>query len=475
MSPGPQGAIPAAAGPDPGLRRTVWRRWGDFMEYSRGALWVLPTVSGLVALAIGWILSSIDVGDTGPFGWVVFEGTPDDARTLLTVVSTAMIGVIATVFGLAVVALQLSSTQFSPRLVRNFLRDGVTQWVLAVFVGTFAYAAAGLYTVGLGAGGRVDRFPRLAVSGAMLLLFVSVAAVIAFADHLAHSLQIDTILAVSTRGTLRAIAGAREGTEEPAPVRPDRAVPVPALRSGYLQTLAPGHLLRYVEEQGVIVALVPRLGDYVVAGTPVAHLWAADPARPLPAGQDVAGVVATAVDLGFERTLQQDLGFGIRQLVDTACKALSPAVNDPYTAVQSVHHLSDILVALAARSLGSQVTHRRDGTLVVPGRRFADHLAAAVGPIRRYGAAEPTVVVALLALMTMCAKHRRPHGRPQRGAARRGRPRSGRRRAAHRQPGRPADRTRRIRAARARARVLTSGVSGARTGCRACRSPRSPR
>lgn len=403
MSPGPQGAIPAAAGPDPGLRRTVWRRWGDFMEYSRGALWVLPTVSGLVALAIGWILSSIDVGDTGPFGWVVFEGTPDDARTLLTVVSTAMIGVIATVFGLAVVALQLSSTQFSPRLVRNFLRDGVTQWVLAVFVGTFAYAAAGLYTVGLGAGGRVDRFPRLAVSGAMLLLFVSVAAVIAFADHLAHSLQIDTILAVSTRGTLRAIAGAREGTEEPAPVRPDRAVPVPALRSGYLQTLAPGHLLRYVEEQGVIVALVPRLCDYVVAGTPVAHLWAADPARPLPAGQDVAGVVATAVDLGFERTLQQDLGFGIRQLVDTACKALSPAVNDPYTAVQSVHHLSDILVALAARSLGSQVTHRRDGTLVVPGRRFADHLAAAVGPIRRYGAAEPTVVVALLALMTMCA------------------------------------------------------------------------
>ena len=403
MSLGPPGAAPATAVREPGIRRTVWRRWRDFLEYGRGALWLLPSVAGVVALVIGWVLSSIDVGDTGPFGWVVFEGTPDDARTLLTVVSTAMIGVIATVFGLAVVALQLSSTQFSPRLVRNFLRDGVTQWVLAVFVGTFAYAAAGLYTVGLGAGGRVDRFPRLAVSGAMVLLFVSVAAVIAFADHLAHSLQIDSILAVSTRGTLRAIDASREGTEEAPPTRPDHAVPIPALRSGYLQLLTPGHLLRYVEEHGVTVALVPRLGDYVVAGTPVAHLWVADPARVPPSGPEVARVVAGALDLGFERTLQQDVGFGIRQLVDTACKALSPAVNDPYTAVQAVHHLADILVTLASRSLGPVVVHRSDGALVVPARRFADYLASAVGPIRRYGAAEPTVAVALLELMTMCA------------------------------------------------------------------------
>ena len=386
----------------PGFRRTAWRQWREFLEYGRGALWLLPTLAGIVALVLGWILSSIDVGDTGPFGWVVFEGTPDDARTLLTVIATAMLGVIATVFGLAVVALQLSSTQFSPRLVRNFLRDGVTQWVLAVFVATFAYAAAGLYTVGVGFGGRTDQFPRLAVSGAMFLLFVSVGAVIAFADHLAHSLQIDTILAVSTRATLRAIDGARDATEEQPTERPDHAVVVPAPRSGYVQNFTPGHLLRWVADHGVTVALVHRLGDYVVAGAPLAHVWAAD-GRAMPADQDIAAAVESAVDLGFERTLQQDVGFGIRQLVDTACKALSPAVNDPYTAVQAVHHLSDILVALAKRHLGSQVIHRDAGTLVIPRRRFGDYLAGAVGQIRRYGAGEPTVVVALLRLMTMCA------------------------------------------------------------------------
>ena len=81
MSLGPHGAAPATAVREPGIRRTVWRRSRDFLEYGRGALWLLPSVAGVVALVIGWVLSSIDVGDTGPFGWVVFEGTPDDART----------------------------------------------------------------------------------------------------------------------------------------------------------------------------------------------------------------------------------------------------------------------------------------------------------------------------------------------------------------------------------------------------------
>ena len=437
---------------------------------------MLPTVPGWWRWSSGWVLSSIDVGDTGPLGWVVFEGTPDDARTLLTVVSTAMIGVIATVFGLAVVALQLSSTQFSPRLVRNFLRDGVTQWVLAVFVGTFAYAAAGLYTVGLGAGGRIDRFPRLAVSGAMLLLFVSVAAVIAFADHLAHSLQIDSILAVSTRGTLRAIAGAREGTEERRAGPAGRAVPVPGARSGYLQTLTPGHLLRYVAEQGITVALVPGFGDYVVAGTPVAYFWSGDGtgaaargrprwhrSSPAPSTSGSSGLSSRTSHSGSASWSIPPARRSRRQSM-TPTRRCSPSITSRTSSSSSpgVHS------ALRWSTVGT-------GPSVIPSRRYADYLAAAVGPIRRYGAAEPTVVVALLQLMTMSANTAGPDGRPQRGAARRGRPRSGRRRAAHRQPGRPADRTRRIRAARARARVLTPGVSGARTGCRACRSPRSPR
>jgi uncharacterized membrane protein len=101
--------------------------------------------------------------------------------------------VIALVLGLTVVALQLSSTQFSPRLLRNFLRDRATQVVLSAFIATFVYSAAGLFTVGLEAGGRTETYPRLAVSGAIALLFVSLGMVVYFADHLVHSIQIDAI------------------------------------------------------------------------------------------------------------------------------------------------------------------------------------------------------------------------------------------------------------------------------------------
>jgi hypothetical protein len=133
----------------------------------------------------GSVLSLIDLGAKSP---LVFQGTADDARTLLIGITGTMVTVIALLLGLTVVALQLSSTQFSPRLLRNFLRDRPNQIVLSVFVGTFAYSAAGLYTVGVSAGTRSTDFPRLAVAGALVLLFASLAMLVYFADHLAHLL-----------------------------------------------------------------------------------------------------------------------------------------------------------------------------------------------------------------------------------------------------------------------------------------------
>jgi uncharacterized membrane protein len=146
--------------------------------------------------------------------------------------------VIALVLGLTVVALQLSTTQFSPRLLRKFLRDRANQIVLSVFVATFVYSSAGLYTVGLAAGTRVEQFPRLAVSGAIVLLFASMAMVVYFADHLAHSIQVDAIGARVEKDTLAVVRRRLGGVvEEPAPARPAWAVAIPAARSGYLQNI----------------------------------------------------------------------------------------------------------------------------------------------------------------------------------------------------------------------------------------------
>jgi uncharacterized membrane protein len=366
-------------------------------EYIRGSLWVLPTASTILALVLGLLLSRVKVGPGSP---LAFQGTADDARALLIGISSTMVTVIALLLGLAVVALQLSSTQFSPRLLRNFLRDRPNQIVLSVFVGTFAFAAGGLFDVGVSAGHRIDEFPRFAVTVAIALLFVSLALLVFFADHLAHSIQVDHILRVVERNTLPVIRNLP--TTAALPAVPEHAVAVPTRQSGYVQFVNVEKLLAAAATQRVNVCLRPWVGEHVVAGMPLAWVWPAAPEAPVPAAESLAGPLHAAVRIGFERTLEQDPGLGLRQLIDPACKALSPAVNDPYTAIQAIEHLSVLFAALARRQVGPLVAHDRSGTITgaVPARSFAELLAIGVGLIRRYGAKEPTVIQALLRMLT---------------------------------------------------------------------------
>jgi len=374
-------------------------------EYATGSLWVLPGVSALAALVVGFAVSHIDVGPGSPLAPLAFQGTADDARGLMINITSTVVTVIALVLGLTVVALQLSSTQFSPRLLRNFLRDRPNQIVLSTFVATFVYTAAGLYTVGVAGGARTEDFPRLAVSGALLLMFVSLAMVVFYADHLAHSVQVDAIAKRVEVSTLKVVHGHLGSVEEAAPAPPPWSVPLPAPHSGYLQTVHPEHLLPLAGRYHLHIRLRVRVGEHIVAGTVLAWMWTPTPAEPVPDPAVLAHPLEEAVRIGFERTQEQDAAFGIRQLVDMACKALSPAVNDPYTAVQAVDHLSVIFCALAVRPLGDDLAVDPGGTgvVIVPARRFGDYLATMCGLIRRYGSGEPTVTAALLRLLANCA------------------------------------------------------------------------
>jgi uncharacterized membrane protein len=338
-----------------------------------------------------------------------FQGTADDARTLLIGVTGTVVTVIALVLGLTVVALQLASTQFSPRLLRNFLRDRPNQLVLSVFLATFAYTAAGLYTVGVSAGTRTEVFPRLAVSGSLILLFASLGMVVYFADHLAHSIQIDAIMRGVERGTLEVIDSKvprSDAPDEPPADEsevPSWAVPVFSQSSGYVQTVHPETLLPVAASSGACIRLRPRVGEHVVAATVLAWAWSPSPEHRAPDARRLADAVRAAIRIGFERTLEQDAGLGIRQLADVACKALSPAVNDPYTAVQAIDHLSVVLAALARSPLGPRVLRAAGtGRVILPGSRFQTYLGVPCGLIRRYGAGEPTVSLALLRMLATC-------------------------------------------------------------------------
>ena len=251
---------------------------------------------------------------------------------------------------------------------------------------------------------------------------------------------------VVQRNTVTVIrAGLLPGSGD-APKAPAGATAVTSRRSGYVQAVHCRALLRHAARHGACLRLRPRVGEHVVAGTTLAWIWPASPGDPAPDRQLFTRVLEAEVRIGFERTLEQDAAFGIRQLVDAACKALSPAVNDPYTAVQAIDHLSVIFCVLAQRPLGNHVAcHPSGAAVIVPGRRFPEYLAVMCGLIRRYGAREPTVADALLRL----PRRLRRRGR-QRPRTLHGDPGPGRHHHRRRRAGNPAARRPYLRARRSR-------------------------
>lgn len=381
-------------------RRVLW-------DYLRGALWVLPSLSIVVFLVAGALLSRVTISEDSPFWGLVFQGSAGDARQLLIVVSATMITVTGLVFGLTVVALQIASAQYSPRLLRNFMRDRGTQLVLSVFVGAFAYSTAGLYTVGIQRSGQQAFVPRLAVSGSLALGVASIGVLVYFIHHLAHSIQIDTIISDIERETQRVIDDLYPDeprapeAEDRCPDPPTGAIVIMSERSGYIQAVQPEALVEAAVRHDLVVRLAKRVGDHVVAGTPLAWAWQPSGDRTPSAPALLRVALCDAVHIGFERTMLQDVLFGLRRLVDIGNKALSPAINDPYTAIQAVQHLSVLLYTLARRRLGDRLWRDEHGTLrvAVPLPDFAEYLLRSTAQIRRFGAKEPAVARSLIQLL----------------------------------------------------------------------------
>jgi uncharacterized membrane protein len=395
-------------------RRSVVR------EYLHGAYWVLPALGIAIGLGAGALLSVIPVKPGSLIDKLMFQGTAGDARGVLIVVSATMITTIGIVFSLTVLSLQIASSQFSVRLLRSFLRDVPNQVVLAIFACTFAYSTGGLLTVGEHAGGG-EFVPKVAVTGSLALAFVSIGALIYFLHHLTHSIQIDTIMETVQKRTLTLV-------DElfPEPDTPDRAVdaqlaspaeaiPLLAPRSGYLQSIDVEDIADRARASGHTAYLLVFVGDYVTAGARVGMCWRRGE-RPAAPDPDVVRNSMRHVHIGFERTLQQDIRFGLRQLVDIALRALSPAINDPYTAIQVVHHVSAVEAVLASRAIEDDVRRDSAGDVLVwlPYPGFATYLHVACAQIRRYGAHEPLVLTALLQLLSTVAQNCVD---PSRGAA----------------------------------------------------------
>lgn len=341
----------------------------------RSSLWPLPVLAIAVAIGLGIGLPALDQVLEEPGGehplTFVFGGGPSAARDVLAAIAGSLISVTGLTFSFTVVALQLSSSQHSPRLLQTFVTDRVVQATLAVLVGTFVYALTVLRTVRTEESAGPAFVPRVSVTAAFVLTVISVVALVLFLGHLARSLRVETMLRDVSEEAQRTFA--RELQDRDDDVQPGYLLPSgqPAVASapgsGFVTAVEGHRLADAAEAAGAIVLLAHRIGDSVVAGTPLAHVW---PSR---AGEepDVAAIeqaLGEHVRLGFERTPDHDIAYSLRKTVDIAVRALSPGTNDPTTAVHALSHVSALLGELAARPPHTTAFHDSEGVLrlVVP-------------------------------------------------------------------------------------------------------------
>ena len=278
---------------------------------------------------------------------------------------------------------------------------------LALFLGTFIYALAVLRTVREKSDTQDLFVPQLAVSVAFLLCLASVVGLVVFLAHLARQIRVETMLVQVHRDASEALGRLlpplEDGDDEEhaGPAAPPDAVPVLSPASGFLLTLDDEVLLQAATEADGVLLIDRGPGSSLVKGTPVGVGWSREGRLDEEAEQRLLDGVAGAIETGAERTAVQDIGYGLKQLTDVCAKALSPGINDPTTAIHALGHSSALLCELVRLNLATRLLHDEQGELrvVLRGPDFADMLETAIGPPRRYGAAEPFVLSRLLALL----------------------------------------------------------------------------
>ena len=367
------------------MKAAILEFWSDLVE----SFWFVPALMSAGAVIGSSVLIYLDRAyDLSVVAWT-WSGGASGARSLLSTVATSMITVAGTVFSITIAALTLASQQFGPRLLRSFTVDRGNQIVLGTFVSTFLYCLLVLRTI---RGQDEGQFvPNLSVSVAVLLACASLGVLIYFIHHLSSSIQAERLLASvgdELRANLLRLTPPNPpgpGHRQAAPTLPSREpFRVVATDGGYINKVNRSTLVSLAKEQDLLMRLPLRPGDFVSRGETVADIWAT-----LHADIDdaLAKQVCENIQIGRRRTPWQDSRYGIRQLTEIAARALSPGINDPFTAMGCLDWLVDSLGELAGRDMPTGVTLDKEGSvrLVEEPVGFAELLALGIEPVRSYG------------------------------------------------------------------------------------------
>lgn len=389
------------------------------------SLWAAPTLGAAAALLLAGVAIAVDHRRSGPrTAWYEFDGGPDAAQHLLSVITASMLTFTALVFSITVLVLQLASTQFSPRVIRTFLQAPTTKWTMAAFVGTFVYGIAVLSRVRVGPPAFV---PGLATWLGLVLVLGSIGVFIHYIHRMAHSVRVISLItsvAEETRHGIDELYPDAIGVDPPpggvVPARPPAQLVFHAGEPGVITAVAASELYELACRRDALIEVTHAIGDFVPTGALVFRVW----------DQTVEPSDLTSrLTLERERTPNQDPGFGFRQLVDIGLRALSPGINDPTTAVQAIDQLHDLVRRLTQRAFPSAARADATGRVRVIAARpaYADYVTVAFEEMAQYGASSTQVIRRLRAALDDCIAIAAPDRRAVLAACRAALPPLGRR------------------------------------------------
>jgi len=378
------------------------------------SLWFVPSLMVLGSLLVAYGLVHLDqrIGSSWTSDHpLLFGAGADGARGMLTAIASSMITVAGLIFSLTLSTLAQVSSQYTSRLLRNFMRSRPNQVVMGSFVSIFAYCLVVLRTIR-----GTDQYtfvPSLAISVALLLALVSIGMLIFFIHHIASSIQAANVIAGAAEETLKTFdklfpkeLGQAATPAEAANLPPTAALrwqPVVATTTGYVQGVDEDDLLAFARETNAVVRMEHAIGSFVVQGAPLVSVAGYGPGElRLPAS--LTRRLNVCYTIARQRTIEQDAGFGLRQLEDIALKALSPGINDTSTAVMCIDWLGALVAQLAQRDLGSPIRAEAGQVRVLAQRPdFASYLRTAFDQVRTNAAADTAVYLRLLAALRIVA------------------------------------------------------------------------
>ena len=333
-------------------------------------MWFIPAAMTFAAIVTAFLLITVDglrPGNTN-LNWLVYGSNPTGARAILSTIAASIITIAGVAFSLNLVILTIASSQYGPRLLKNFIRDTSNQVVLGTFLSTFVYSLIVLLAVRDEQG--VPFVPHIAVAFSFFLALASLALLIYFINHTSSSIQAENVITSAYKDLIKAI-----DKFNPQQVERQEQIPIEevvlslknhgystlnltAPRPGYIQAFSHKTLWRSSTENDLVIRLLYQVGDFIVAGECVIEVFYKD--KPTPVAQDR---LLASVITGVQRTPAQEIEFPINQMTEIAIRALSPGVNDPHTAITCIHWLGSALVTLATSTLPEDIQYDKDNRL----------------------------------------------------------------------------------------------------------------